>query len=236
MAFAVAGLAGDEPGTKRERVFHAICNAHDDQMGLLVEHLCDGLREAFTVADLATLNRLRRALVPFALELDENFEIRQPVSSNLHVVTDIPALREHAARIHRAIRDDDDPQVLGSTKELLETTAKLVLERTGSTTPKKFPALLIAAFEALHLHPKAPPSAGTPLEGPVRDILNGALRITLGIDELRNSHGTGHGRTTPTALSRRNTRLAANAGVTVATFMLDTLDDPRAPWRQAQPT
>lgn len=116
----------------------------------------------------------------------------------------------------------------------LESTAKLVLETVGAVVPRKFPGLLSAAFDALHLHPKATPSTGTDLEEPIRKILSGALQITLGIAELRNAKGTGHGRAAPVQLSRRHARLAAGTGITVATLLLDTLDDPTARWRDRQ--
>jgi hypothetical protein len=178
------------------------------------------------------MRKLRDALGLFGFNLREDFHLTSDARPDLNRLPDLPALREHVDRIHRALRDGDDAQLLGSTKELLETTAKVVLERTGQPIPSKFPGLLTAAFEALHLHPKATPSSGTPLEEPVRKIVGGALQIALGVDELRNTSGTGHGRTTPTVLGARQARLAAGAGVTIATLLLDTLDDPEAPWRK----
>jgi hypothetical protein len=96
---------------------------------------------------------------------------------------------------------------LASTKELLETTAKVVLTRVGKSPPAKFPALVTIAFEALQLHPKTNPASGTRMEEPVRKILGGTLQIVLGIDELRNTYGTGHGRIEPARLSVRHARL-----------------------------
>lgn len=232
-AFAVAGV-DPEPGSKRGRVSDAVKRARADQLPTLIEQLVELLRlEELPRADEPTLTRLRSAMRAFGLELDAAFEVRQPIHPRLDHLPDEPDLREHIDRIQRSIRDGDDAQLLGSTKELLETTAKVVLQRAGKAAPTKFPALLTAAFEALQLHPKATPSTGTSLERPVREILGGALKIALGIDELRNSHGTGHGRIAPPPLSQRHARLAAGAGVTVATLLLDTLDDPGAPWRRA---
>lgn len=232
-AFAVAGVDSDT-GSKRDRVSAAIREVRDEQLYTLLDQLVDLLRiYDLPSADAAHLKRLRDAMRPFGIEMDNSFELHQAIHPGLDHLPDRPALRDHVSRIQRAIRDEDDAQLLGSTKELLETTAKVVLERTGRTPPLKFPALLTAAFEALLLHPKLTPSSGTPLEKPVREILGGALRIVMGIDELRNAYGTGHGRTSTARLGPRHARLAAGAGVTVATLMLDTLDDPEAPWRKA---
>ncbi len=231
-AFAVAGVHPGE-GSKRDRVSEAIRAVPEPDLFTLLDQLVDLLR-VYTLpnADAATLARLRAALRPLGFTLDDSFELRTSVAPHFDHLPDLPALREHVARIQRAIRDGDDAQLLGSTKELLETTAKVVLEQTNQPTPLKFPALLTAAFIALQIHPKAMPSAGTALEAPVKRILGGALQIVLGIDELRNTHGTGHGRAAPAKLGARHARLAAGAGVTVATMMLDTLDDPDAPWRK----
>jgi hypothetical protein len=112
----------------------------------------------------------------------------------------------------------------------------VVLPKCNSAPPSKFPALMTAAFEALGVHPEETPSTGTELEVPVRTILGGALQIVLGINELRGTHGTGHGRAEPSLrLGQRQVRLAAGAGVTVAIFLLDTLDDPSAAWRHTGP-
>ncbi|HGG57698.1 MAG TPA: hypothetical protein ENK31_07880, partial [Nannocystis exedens] len=68
---------------------------------------------------------------------------------------------------------------------------------------------------------------------PVRKILGGVLQIALGVNELRNERGTGHGKVEPAlTLGDRHARLAAGASVVVATLMLDTLEDEAAPWRR----
>jgi len=232
-AFAVAGL-DPSGGSKRDRVSEAIRTVAEDDLFTLLDQLVDLLRPyEFSNADATTLKRLHDALVPFGLALSETFELRRPIEPDFDHLPDLPVLRQHVARLQRAIRDGDDAQLLGSTKELLETTAKVVLEKTSQPPPLKFPALLTTALIALHLHPKAAPSIGTSLEEPVRKILGGALQIVLGVDELRNSYGTGHGRAAPAKLGVRHARLAAGAGVTIATLMFDTLDDPEAPWRNA---
>jgi hypothetical protein len=232
-AFAVAGI---EPGagSKRDRVSEAIRTADQERLPTLLEELVELLRvNVLPSADTATVERLRSAMRPYGLELDDAYEIRPSGNPRLDHLPDQPALRDHIDRIQRALRDGDDAQLLGSTKELLETTAKVVLERTDAPTPSKFPALVTAAFEALEVHPKANASSGTGLEQPVRQILGGALQIVLGVDELRNAHGTGHGRTKVIKLSKRQARLAAGAGAAIAAFLLDTLDDPKAHWRRA---
>jgi hypothetical protein len=138
----------------------------------LIEQLAEMLRvNELPDANEAALSRLRSAMRPFRLELDETYEVHHLIYPSIDHLPDEPALRDHIDRIQRALRDGDDAQLLGSTKELLETTAKVVR--------------------------------------------------------------TGHGRhVAPPPLGRRHARLAAGAGVTVATLLLDTLDDANAPWRK----
>lgn len=230
-AFAIAGMDPDG-GSKRDRVSQAVRGVPTANLFTLVDQLIELLRYHYLPSsDEPTLSRLRNALGAFGFRLSDDFNLTSDLRPDLDRLPELPALREHVDRIQRAMRDGDDAQLLGSTKELLESTAKVVLERAGQSPPAKFPALLTAAFEALHLHPKSTPATGTRLEEPVRKIVGGALQVVLGIDELRNTSGTGHGRSGPTSLSPRHARLAAGAGVTVASLLLDTLDDPNAPWR-----
>jgi hypothetical protein len=201
--------------------------------------LCNQLVELLRDQELPAcqpdaLERLRQALAAYGFNLSDDFTLSSNHRPDLDRLPDLPALRGHVDRIQRAHRDDDAAQVLGSTKDLLETIAKVVLETTGNPAPQNFPALLTAAFEALHIHPRRNASAGKPLEEPVRKILGGALQIVLGIDELRNTHGTGHGRVEQRELSLRHAQLAVDAGLTVARLLLNTLEDPAAPWRSAQ--
>ncbi len=232
-AFAIAGVS-PIGSSKRDRVADAVRSVRDEQLFTLLDELVQLLeRWSLPGADEEDVKRLRSALRPYGFSLTEEYELRSAVHPTYDHLPDLPALREHVDRLQRALKDDDGAQLLGSTKELLESTAKVVLIRVGQPAPSKFPALLTAAFEALHLHPKSNPSSGRPTEESVRKILGGALQIVMGVDELRNNYGTGHGRSEPAKLARRHARLAAGAGMTVATLMLDTLDDPDAPWRRS---
>jgi hypothetical protein len=92
----------------------------------------------------------------------------QSLGVDLNQVSPVPAAREHVDRIARAIRDEDDPQLLGSAKERLESVSKTVLESQGEELPMKFPALVSRAIEVLKLRPKAPPTDREELVASVR--------------------------------------------------------------------
>jgi hypothetical protein len=153
---------------------------------------------------------------------------------SLRNVADASAIRQQLGRIQRAILDDPALAV-GSAKELVESTAKVILTERGLPVDDKsdLPALVRDAQQALGLHP----SSATP--GPdgseaVKKILGSVSGIAIALAELRNrGYGTGHGpASTPVGLAPRHAHLAVNAAFTWCQLLLDTLADPNAPWRK----
>jgi hypothetical protein len=126
-------------------------------------------------------------------------------------ITDPATIREHLDRIARAIEDEDEAQAIGSAKELIESTAKVVLSERGQPVNDKddLPELVRAAQLALAVHPTSA------LPGPdgsdaVKKILGGATTVATGIAELRNrGYGPSHGPGQPrVGLRARHARLA----------------------------
>lgn len=150
-------------------------------------------------------------------------------------LTDPGAIREHLSRISRAIEWDDPAQVIGSAKELIESTAKVVLREVGAPVDDAWdvPKLVHQAQLALRVHPTAA-SAGPDGSDAVKRILGGVTTIAGGIAELRNrGYGTGHGPgSARRGLSVRHAHLAVGAARVWCEFMLDTLSDADAPWRK----
>ena len=150
-------------------------------------------------------------------------------------LSDPEALYEHLDRLRRAVGDADPALVIGSAKELVESTAKLVLAKREVPWDDRnddLPDLVGKAHEALGLHPGK--SVGPDGSRPVKRILGGLTSVVLGLGELRNQFGTGHG---PAAkrvgLHDRHARLAVGSAITWCELVLDTLADPRAPWRES---
>jgi hypothetical protein len=147
---------------------------------------------------------------------------------------DPAAIREHLARLQRTAQSDP-PLAIGTAKELVESTAKTVLQERGLKVDDKddLPALVKQAQEALGLHPSTarPGPDGTDA---IRRILGGLVAIAAGLGELRNrGYGTGHGPAGErVGLRPRHARLAVNAAMTWCGIMLDTLADMEAPWRK----
>ena len=233
----------DEPGTKRHRVSTAIKQVNRRDLIPLVEDLLELLRSDGIfdpsndcAAAEADLEQLAEALSSYRITLLEDGRISTGPGSLVEIPTlpDEAAVREHAERLRLAIAEDDSALLLGSSKELLESTAKIVVARVGETPQAKYPALVTRALEVLMLHPKSEPTQREDEMDSVRKILGGVLQIAIEINNLRNERGTGHGRATaPANLTSRHGRLAAGAAHLVATLMFDTLDDDSAPWRRA---
>lgn len=143
------------------------------------------------------------------------------------------AIREHLDRIGRALENEDPAQAIGSAKELVESTAKVVLSKLGEPVNEKdsLPALVSQASRALGVHPQSLGPDGTT---GVKKILGGASMITTGLAELRNrGYGTGHGPgQARVGLGPRHAHLAVAGARLWCEFMLDTLADPQAPWRK----
>jgi len=182
----------------------------------------------------------RRRMVgeAFGPPLDRLYELQDAPTSPGVVTVAVNALQDPAA-IHDHLRRlvvsvDSDPRLAVSVaKDLVESTAKLVLrERGESVTGKEdLPALVARAQAVLQLS-----AAGVEASDEARTlktILGSLSRLTQGVTELRNRVGVGHGReAVPTWVRPRHARLAAGAAATWCNLMLETLGDPDAPWRQ----
>lgn len=153
---------------------------------------------------------------------------------SLDTLANPTAIREHLRRIRKAM-NDDPAQVVGSAKELIESTAKVVLLERGLPVDDRadVPVLVREAQQSLGLHPSSA-TIGPDGTDAIKKVLGGVSAIAIGIAELRNrGYGTGHGPSgTRLGLSERHAHLAVNAATTWCQLMLDTLADPDAPWRE----
>jgi hypothetical protein len=134
-------------------------------------------------------------------------------------------LRAYARRAARG--GDDDPLVVGTSKDMLEATAAHVLrEKWGSYEERAdFPTLLGQAFTALGLMTTATqPQAGEPRTCRVERSM---YEAGCAINGLRNKEGTGHGRPWASSVTPAESRAAIRTMGTISDYLLDKLTETR---------
>lgn len=134
-------------------------------------------------------------------------------------IHDVFELNRHAARIRKAI-DDDPEQAIGSAKELLETVLKTLIGDHALKPTDDIPALLKKARSELDLDPKTH-VGDSPAADSLRRTLSSLGQVVVGVAEVRNLYGTGHGRSRSQALETAHVRLVVNAAISMATFLLE---------------
>jgi hypothetical protein len=132
---------------------------------------------------------------------------------------DVAELNRQAARIRQSI-PDDPALAIGSAKELLETVLKIAIDDETESAGKDIPALLRLAQRRLDLDPRAVTEAMPGAETLKRTLQN-LGQIVIGVAEIRNLHGTGHGGVRSRELELAHARLVVNAAVTIATYLVE---------------
>jgi hypothetical protein len=111
------------------------------------------------------------------------------------------------ARIDRAVVAADIEGIIGTSKDLVETVAKVVLDVQGQSYGSDTPVQKLASMSMKAL--------GIAEERPSLQRLGGSMATAASaIGELRNSDGTGHGRSAPSTINARHAdfvRAAASA-------------------------
>jgi hypothetical protein len=127
-------------------------------------------------------------------------------------------LEAHVRRI-RATIHDDPAQAIGSAKELLETVLRTILGEFGEHPAGDMQELLKRVQRKLKLDPAS--AGGRPGAETIRRTLSSLGQVVVGVAEVRNLYGTGHGRSRAAELERAHAKLTVNAAVTLATFLTD---------------
>lgn len=152
-----------------------------------------------------------------ALSLERYRRLREP-----------DAVRDHLRRIERGLADDP-PAAIGSSKELVETTCKLILDDFDIKYRPRDD--LVSLFKqtalALRIRPEDVPGDRRGAQAAQR-TLRALVPLVQALAELRNELGLGHGRSGPSIAPARHARLAFNAATTVVEFLLDTWEVRRS--------
>lgn len=131
------------------------------------------------------------------------------------------AIAAAEARIDRAGVAADLEGIIGASKDLVETVAKVVLDVLGQSYGSDTPVQKLASVSMKAL--------GIAEERPALQRLGGSMATAAGaIGELRNSDGTGHGRSARSTISPRHAEFVRAAAAAWCTWMLLLAEDKLA--------
>ncbi|WP_370026419.1 abortive infection family protein [Planotetraspora sp. GP83] len=104
------------------------------------------------------------------------------------------AIEDPLNRLKKAVGDDDRPLIVGSAKELVEATARVILQVRGNPagSGEDYDKVLSAAHKLIEHQP----GADVAPDAPVRQAANSARKLAGTLRDLRNTYGTGHGKAT----------------------------------------
>lgn len=222
---AADSQAGRQSTNKEQRVNAVFAQAvRRGRARELTEAILEQLRLARTDFEDEDTRPLRQALehCGFQLTTTGHLEVSSLATVSSHAQR--PAIEDQLRRLRRA--QDDPGLMLGTAKEMMESTAKYVLEELGSPPPPSadFPYLLYLARERLNVRPEDI-AATTPEAVAVKKILGAASTIAEQVNFLRNREGTGHGRTLPSGVSEPVARLVVREACSVVELLFATLDE-----------
>ncbi len=237
---------GFEPGTAKYSVGGQRRGLVEDYYGAIDwssrEHVGRFIRVLESIllpldADTRENSELTKVLRAEGWEFDGKGRLRKHDEmldiSELEDLGDDSAVAMHIARILDSVEARPE-EAIGAAKDLIESVTKHVLHELGETLTGKedLPELTRRAQKALGLHPEAvsPTQAGFDA---IKRLLGALSTVAAGVDELRNQYGTGHGRAKRVSgLKPRHARLVVRSAHAYVGILLDTLNDPVAPWRQ----
>lgn len=138
-------------------------------------------------------------------------------------VFNVEYLSHQINRIEAAIPNDPD-LAIGTSKELVETCCKTILQERGIEFNDNWELTKIVkeTYRQLKLSPDDIPGT-VKASDTIKRLLSNLATVTQGLAELRNSYGTGHGKSAKAkGLSPRHAKLAAGVATTLAIFLFET--------------
>lgn len=157
-------------------------------------------------------------------------EINTYAAEAVKVVTqciDAEYVSRQVTRMQSALGSEPDVAI-GTAKEFVETICKTILRERGLVfdSSEKMPRLVKQVAAALDLIPNEIAHHSKATEA-VKRLLSNLGAVSDGLAELRNLHGTGHGKDANTVgLELRHARLAVGAATTLAVFLWESHSTP----------
>lgn len=119
---------------------------------------------------------------------------------------------------------DNPTEAIGKAKELIESCCKTILEERNVEIDKKWDIVKLVdeTVKFLKITPRDI-SESTPEAVAIKTILGNLKNIALNIATLRNSYGSGHGKSASyKGLEERHAKLAVGSSITLVNFLWDS--------------
>lgn len=129
-------------------------------------------------------------------------------------------------RINASI-ETDPSLAIGSTKELIEATLKTILNGYDLVYDEKKDDILKLLKQVQKVLELAPDDVDSSKKGAeiIKRVLSNLGSVAIGIAELRNLYGSGHGKGKKSqGLSSRHAKLVVGSGTTLCAFLLETYE------------
>lgn len=232
LAAGIVGLTPYSSGSfdslsKVDRITEAACKVWQQSTRgrRLVEEILSIYRVAGIFGDpnlQMEVASLRSALLQRGWALDTDGRLDRLGDIDLEV-GDRQALNDQLNRLRH--NTEDAGLLLGTAKELLESVGKFVLEENGRLPDRRInmPEVMTVSMELLGIMP-VQVDASTEGGKQLRKVYQAVRTVVDAINELRNDHGTGHGRTLPSGVSVEAARFMIRQATMVAEMMLATHD------------
>lgn len=139
------------------------------------------------------------------------------------ITVDDSYILQQLSRMEDSIESDPD-LAIGTSKELVETICKTILDKRKITYSPNEPVtkLVRLASESLSLVPEGI-ADDVKAANSIKGILKSLTSIAQGMMDVRNAYGTGHGKSAGhKGLTPRHAKLAVGAASTLVTFLWDT--------------
>ncbi|MFE9101967.1 abortive infection family protein [Actinomadura geliboluensis] len=175
-------------------------------------------------ANLGRLARLRDCLAADGYHVnkagDPMAAIRSLAGTAGRVLADASAIRAELTRLERNLGADPS-QDIGAAKRLIESTAKIIIVRTGGTVGRNsnVPDLIDKAMKSVD-------AWSTTKHPNVQEMMGSLKQAAISVNRLRNNAGDGHGDITAvTGVDDRDSRLAVRVAIAWCAYLLDALGD-----------
>lgn len=182
-------------------------------------------KDVFTSSDptrLELIEKLRAALARAGATLDTDGRIQRRDPGPAVVAGG----RETVDRLQAKLRRDDlDPgEILGTSKDLLEATAKhLLREHDPEARPGDMPGIVTQAMRAADLSTNAQ-EIDSPNAKAIAGLRNQVAKTAAAVAPLRNAGGDGHGHLEPTDVTPELADYIRHLTLAAVAYLLSSVD------------